>query len=122
MTKRADVRPSLSVGGQLVRVMPTLIKRVKQHFHRLSKETLGGGAEVDVEAGSIHVSAIVHTHTHTRIICLKREKKLRWDGFTEEVKKTSGFIYLFINVYMIKWLVVRDEKQIRRVKRRIFQM
>eukprot|EP00740_Mantoniella_antarctica_P023538 CAMPEP_0198696882 /NCGR_PEP_ID=MMETSP1468-20131203/314437_1 /TAXON_ID=1461545 /ORGANISM="Mantoniella sp, Strain CCMP1436" /LENGTH=236 /DNA_ID=CAMNT_0044453357 /DNA_START=85 /DNA_END=792 /DNA_ORIENTATION=+ len=33
-------------GGQLVRVMPTLVKRVKQHFHRLTKEQLGGG---DVE-------------------------------------------------------------------------
>ena len=32
-------------GGQLVRVMPTLIKRVKQHFHRLSGDELGGGGD-----------------------------------------------------------------------------
>lgn len=38
-------------GGQLVRVMPTLVKRVKQHFHRLTKEQLGGDADVEVLLG-----------------------------------------------------------------------
>jgi exosome complex component RRP4 len=39
-------------GGQLVRVMPTLVKRVKQHFHRLSQEQLrGAGGDVEVLLG-----------------------------------------------------------------------
>ena len=38
-------------GGQLVRVMPTLIKRVKQHFHRLSAEQLRASSDVEILLG-----------------------------------------------------------------------
>ena len=44
-----ESKPLVS-GGQLIRVMPTLVKRVKQHFHRLPKDQLGG-ADVEVLLG-----------------------------------------------------------------------